>query len=47
VAPQVNGKVFYVDADHFGDVDLLALLSPPDPNQPPQQSVAKMRSAQQ
>ena len=48
-ASQVNGKVFYVDADHFGDTDLLALLSPPDPDQPPQRqpSVAKMGGAQQ
>jgi len=42
--------VFYVDADHFGDAELLALLSPPDPDQPPQQqqpSVAKLGSARQ
>ena len=35
---QVNGKVFYIDADHFGDPALLALLSPPDPDQPPPQA---------
>ena len=51
VAAQVNGKVFYIDADHFGDAHLLALLSPADPDQPPSQqqqqqpSVAKLGGA--
>jgi hypothetical protein len=31
-ARQVNGKFFYLDADHFPDKALLAALTPPEPS---------------
>ena len=37
VLRQVNGKIFYVDADNCADKELLELLSPADPDAVPQE----------
>lgn len=37
-AVQVNGKVFYIDADNCEDKDLLKLISPVDPDAVPQEA---------